>query len=718
MSALGTVASEINGGYPIPGSHLLQKEEASLREYIAQHPEAIIEPRLKKGSWSFSIGSAYQWYAHNFVTNSEYLVQSTCRAVGAHCYVFVEDSLWNKRVTQANIDSILSAFDSKSPADPNKGIFQLDVEAFGNPPDVDSDPRIIILVLNIIDGWSGTGGYVEGYFYSKNELNVSQSNKAEIYFIDANPVDLSNPVGLRSAMSTTAHEFQHMIHWKYDRDEISFVNEGCSLFAEVNCGYAIYDQSYFARETNHYLFDWRTNDNAAVLNDYSRAARFAIYIRDQLGVGVFKQIVASTLHGIDGLNDAFSKSGTLLKFDELFRTWAIANILDDRSLNQRYGYLYPNLPKVFGQTFLNPNVTNRTDTIANLGSQYLIYKGGSNLSITFNATGSKILIEAIRKGTGGTSVVDITPGVEFNEPGYGTTYGEIDFVVVNMDYSNPEVVSFSSKGNASIAELKWDENEPIGYFGSGVLSQNDTVCVTFDTVPGGKLDSVRIALRRAGTITGGVYSYTGTLRPSPLGRPLAAPISASISTTSPVPYPVPYANWGVVNLTGYSISTDNPFAVAFVIGQDPSTPGVMVSYYRSTSEYHSYTYLNSSSNWYYINKNSDTIYVYLIRAYVSFPQTSVRQVVELKPSRFQLMQNYPNPFNPSTRISFDIAEPSHVKLVVFDLLGREVKVLVDEEKNPGRYEVDFNASELPSGVYLYRFITASFSEVKKLTVIR
>jgi hypothetical protein len=340
------------------------------------------------------------------------------------------------------------------------------------------------------------------------------------------------------------------------------------------------------------------------------------------------------------------------------------------------------------------------------------------LSITFNATGSKILIEAIRKGTGGTSVVDITPGVEFNEPGYGTTYGEIDFVVVNMDYSNPEVVSFSSKGNASIAELKWDENEPIGYFGSGVLSQNDTVCVTFDTVPGGKLDSVRIALRRAGTITGGVYSYTGTLRPSPLGRPLAAPISASISTTSPVPYPVPYANWGVVNLTGYSISTDNPFAVAFVIGQDPSTPGVMVSYYRSTSEYHSYTYLNSSSNWYYINKNSDTIYVYLIRAYVSFPQTSVRQVVELKPSRFQLMQNYPNPFNPSTRISFDIAEPSHVKLVVFDLLGREVKVLVDEEKNPGRYEVDFNASELPSGVYLYRFITASFSEVKKLTVIR
>ncbi|MGC8653660.1 MAG: T9SS type A sorting domain-containing protein [Candidatus Kryptoniota bacterium] len=710
--------SEASGSYPVPGSHLLWKEEAALRQYVDHHPESMIKPGLKKSSWGFSVGSPHQWYAHDFVTGNEYLVQSTCRGVGSHCYVFVEDSLWNNRVSQANVDSILSAFDSSSPADPHNGIYQMDVDAFGNPPDVDSDPKIVILVLNIVDGWNGVGGYVEGYFYSRNELNVSQSNKGEIYFIDANPVDLSSSAGLRSAMSTTAHEFQHMIHWNYDRNEISFVNEGCSLLAEVNCGYPIYNQSYFSRETNHYLFDWRSNDNVAVLNDYSRAARFAVYIRDQLGIGVFKQIVASTLHGIEGLNDAFSKFGTMLRFDDLFGTWTIANILNDRSLNQAYGYVYPNLPLVSGPNFFNPNVINTTDTIANLGSRYLIYKGGLNLSITFNTTSSKILIKAIRRSKSGVSLVDIVPGTEFNEPGYGTTYNEIDFVIINTDYLNPQVISFSSRGNSAIAELKWDQSEPVGYFGSSALSLNDTICVTFDPVPGGKLDSVRVALRRAGVITGGVYAYTGTVRPTPLGKPLAVPISASISTTSPFPYPVPYANWSNVNLTAYSINTDNPFAVAFVIGQDPSTPGVMVSYYPGSSDYHSYTYLNSSSNWYYITKNSDTIYVYLVRAYVSFSPTGLRQVVELKPSQFRLMQNYPNPFNPSTKISFDVARHSHVKLIVYDVLGREIRVLVNEKKDPGRYEVDFNAGALPGGVYLYRLMTESFSEVKKLIVIR
>lgn len=711
-------APEGNGSYPVPGSHFLQKEEIALHEYVAQHPEALIEPRIKKTSWGFSVGSQQQWYAHNFSTSSEYLVQSTCRAVGFNCYIFVEDSLWNKRVNQANVDSILKAFDSSTPANQNKGIYQMDVDAFGNPPDVDSDPKIVILVLNIIDGWNGTGGYVAGYFYSRNELNMRESNKAEIYFIDANPLDLSSSAGLRSAMSTTAHEFQHMIHWNYDINEISFVNEGCSLLAEVNCGYEIYNQSYFSRETNHYLLDWRTDDNVAVLSDYSRAARFAVYIRDQLGLNVFKQIVASKLHGIDGFNDAFSKYGTTLRFDDIFRSFTIANILDDRSSDKAYGYLYPNLPKVIGVNYFNPVVSNKTDTIANLGSEYLIYKGGSNLSITFNTTSSKIFVKAIKRGTNGISVVDISPGIPFTEPGYGSIYSEIDFVVTNMDYSNPQTVSFISTGNISTVELKWDQNEPVGYFGSNALSQNDTVCVTFDPVPGGKLDSVRIALRRAGAITGGVYAYTGSLRPSPLGKPLAVPISASVATTTPVPYPVPFTNWGVVNLTQYSISTDSPFAVAFVIGQDPSTPGVMVSYYPSASDYHSYTYLNSSSNWYYLNKNSDTIYVYLIRAYVGFTQTGVPQVVELKPSAFQLAQNYPNPFNPSTKISYDIAMGSHVRLAVYDILGREIKVLVDEEQNPGHYQVDFDASGIPSGVYFYRLMAASFSDIKKLVVIR
>ncbi len=170
-------------------------------------------------------------------------------------------------------------------------------------------------------------------------------------------------------------------------------------------------------------------------------------------------------------------------------------------------------------------------------------------------------------------------------------------------------------------ELKWDYSEPTGYY---IWSPLDTICVTFDAMPGYKLDSIRVALRRAGSITGGIWQYTESLNPTPLGNELAVPINASISTTTPYPYPVPYQNWCTVDLRSYNISTDQPFVVGFVIGSDPQTPGIMTTEYASSTPYHSYTYLTTTDyvtypGWYYITTNTagDTIAVYLIRAYVS-----------------------------------------------------------------------------------------------------
>jgi len=77
---------------------------------------------------------------------------------------------------------------------------------------------------------------------------------------------------------------------------------------------------------------------------------------------------------------------------------------------------------------------------------------------------------------------------------------------------------------------------------------------------------------------------------------------------------------------------------------------------------------------------------------------------------FHLNQNYPNPFNPVTTISFSISERSSVSLKVYDLLGKEVSVLVNEEKNAGTYNVSFDGSRLASGVYLYRLRTDTGSE--------
>ncbi|HSP87250.1 MAG TPA: CotH kinase family protein [Ignavibacteriaceae bacterium] len=88
------------------------------------------------------------------------------------------------------------------------------------------------------------------------------------------------------------------------------------------------------------------------------------------------------------------------------------------------------------------------------------------------------------------------------------------------------------------------------------------------------------------------------------------------------------------------------------------------------------------------------------------------------PEEFSLSQNYPNPFNPITKIKFTISDFWFTTLKVYDVLGRQVTTLVDEEKHPGEYEVEFDASQLSSGIYFYQLKTETFSETKKMVVLK
>lgn len=85
---------------------------------------------------------------------------------------------------------------------------------------------------------------------------------------------------------------------------------------------------------------------------------------------------------------------------------------------------------------------------------------------------------------------------------------------------------------------------------------------------------------------------------------------------------------------------------------------------------------------------------------------------------FELMQNYPNPFNPGTKIEFRIPHFGFVTLKVYDILGNEMAILVNEEKNAGIYQVSFDASNLPSGVYFYQLRAGSFIETKKMLLLK
>lgn len=98
--------------------------------------------------------------------------------------------------------------------------------------------------------------------------------------------------------------------------------------------------------------------------------------------------------------------------------------------------------------------------------------------------------------------------------------------------------------------------------------------------------------------------------------------------------------------------------------------------------------------------------------------TGIEPISNNIPNQFKLYQNFPNPFNPSTSIKFDVPKDGNVRLAVYDILGKEVKVLVNEFTKAGQYEIMFNASNLSSGTYFYRIETGSFTDVKKMILIK
>jgi type IX secretion system substrate protein len=109
--------------------------------------------------------------------------------------------------------------------------------------------------------------------------------------------------------------------------------------------------------------------------------------------------------------------------------------------------------------------------------------------------------------------------------------------------------------------------------------------------------------------------------------------------------------------------------------------------------------------------------------YTFGPLVGIHEITGELPKQFKLYQNYPNPFNPVTKITFDIPghfeqRTSNVELIIYDILGREVATLVNEELKPGKYEVEWNAVNYPSGIYYYQLTPGNFTQTRKMILLK
>ncbi|MBM2841147.1 MAG: hemagluttinin repeat-containing protein, partial [Bacteroidetes bacterium] len=209
-------------------------------------------------------------------------------------------------------------------------------------------------------------------------------------------------------------------------------------------------------------------------------------------------------------------------------------------------------------------------------------------------------------------------------------------------------------------------------------------------------------------------------------------VTAGITFTNPGPLPITLSsftativNQGRVRLDWTTISEINNYGFEVQKSSENQNsyqviPNSFIPGNGTTNEPHSYSFTDntaSSGRWFYRLKQIDldgTIH------FTDGIQVDVLTSVTEKPlpKEFALDQNYPNPFNPTTRIEYAVPRESHVRLVIYNLLGQQVATLVDEVKSAGYYTVSFSATEFSSGLYFYKMNAGNISFLKKMMLVK
>jgi len=222
------------------------------------------------------------------------------------------------------------------------------------------------------------------------------------------------------------------------------------------------------------------------------------------------------------------------------------------------------------------------------------------------------------------------------------------------------------------------------------------------------------------------YNSWATFNAGSINSLLFSPITASsgwfIMDIAYAPYPASPPYWQDSLVILYSTNGGGTWVSLARLGplQMQTAPASGSEFTPTASQWAhlSYSIPTGTNSLQFLAEGADGNDLYIDSICVTNAPLGIRQLSSNIPNVYSLSQNYPNPFNPTTNIEFGLPKSGQVKLVVFDILGREVKTIVNEFREAGSYKVDFDASNLASGVYFYRIEASNFTEVKKMLLIK
>ena len=282
--------------------------------------------------------------ALNAVDNTFYDCKADLYSEGTYCQIYVERT---SSVSIATANAIAGEFDSE--------IYPKITTNFGNVSSVDDNSgKIILLYLDIQDGFSGSGGYIGGYFHSINEYNTAtypDSNEADMIFLDTYP----STAGSSDSNETVAHELQHLINYNVNMliggsTQETWINEGLSSAAEY-----VYSGAVSTSRVDYYNADPQLSSNPGAsiaygnnffiwqnsLEDYATVSLFFQWLRihDAAGTGIYKEIMDSSYRDYRAVTSSTASwtdtaYSDFADWGDLLSTWMMANILGESS-----GYL-------------------------------------------------------------------------------------------------------------------------------------------------------------------------------------------------------------------------------------------------------------------------------------------------------------------------------------------------------------------------------------------
>jgi hypothetical protein len=257
-------------------------------------------------------------------------------------YLWVEVAeLANGNITSAKVASLKEAILSSSPAgsiNPGQGGFANNNDIFGMPPNVDGDGFLDILMYDIGRGSGNTWGYVSSTDQLINPPD-GQGNQRDILYLDSNEAART----ISGLAGVAIHEYTHLIHLSYGLDT-TFINEGLAEYSSLMNGYPGRTPSFISSpfEVSLPLFTWRTSpsNGGPGTNDYRRGGLFFTFIAEQHSPQVVGQIMKDTQKkGAAGIDSVLSMNGSSLA--ALVLDYHTANLLNDRSLDPRFGFEQP-----------------------------------------------------------------------------------------------------------------------------------------------------------------------------------------------------------------------------------------------------------------------------------------------------------------------------------------------------------------------------------------